>query len=55
MCIPQPIIPVCAPLQPVTVLWSSSADIIEVLYIRYLNGQVTEAFELWALADDGVH
>ena len=52
--IPQPIIPVRAPPQPVTVLWSGSADVIKVLYICCLNGWVPEAFELWALADDGV-
>ena len=54
MRIPQPIIHVRAPPQPVTVLWSGSAAVIEVPYIRCLNGQVPEAFELWALADDGV-
>ena len=54
MRIPQPIIPVRAPPQPVTVLWSGSADVIKVPYIHCLNGQVPEAFELWALADDGV-
>ena len=54
MRIPQPIIPVRAPPQPVTVLQSGSADVIEVPYIRCLNGQVPEAFELRALADDGV-
>ena len=30
------------------------ADVIEVLYIRCLHGQVPNAFELWALADNGV-
>ena len=54
MRIPQPIIPVHAPPQTVTVLWSGSADVREVPYILYLNGRVSEAFELWALADDGV-
>ena len=54
MRIPQPIIPVRACLQPITVLWSGSGDLIEVLYIRCLNGRWPEAFELWALADDGV-
>ena len=54
MCIPQPITPFHAPPQPVTVLWSRSADVIEVPYILCLNGQVPEAFELWALADNGV-
>ena len=54
MCIPQPIIPVCAPPQLVTVLRSGSADLIEVPYIRCLNRRVPEDFELWALANDGV-
>ena len=49
------IIPVRSSLQPVTVLRSGSADLIEVPYIRCLNGRVPEAFELWALADDGFH
>ena len=52
--IPQPIILVRAPLQPVTVLWSGSADALKVPYICCLNGRVPEAFELWALADDRV-
>ena len=55
MRIPQPIIPVRAPPQPVTVLWSGSADVIEVPYIRCLNGRVPEDFELWDLAKDGVY
>ena len=54
MRIPQTIIPVRAPPQPFTVLWSGSSDVIEILYICCLNGQVPEAFEIWALADDGV-
>ena len=55
MRIPQPTIPVRAPSQPVTVLWYDSADVIEVTYIRCLHGRVTDAFEVWALAEDGVH
>ena len=54
MHVPQPIIPVRAPPQPVVVLWSGSADVIKVLYICYLNGRVPGAFELWALAEDEV-
>ena len=50
MRIPQPIIPVRSPPQPVTVLWSGSADALEVLYIRCINGQVPKAFEIWDLA-----
>ena len=54
MHIPQPIFPVCAPPQPVTVLWSGSIDALEVPYIQCLNGHVPEAFEVWALAEGGV-
>ena len=54
MCILQPIIPFRAPPQLVTVLHSGIADVIEVPYIRCLNGRVPKAFELWVLADDGV-
>ena len=54
MHIPQPIILYCAPPQPVIILWSGRDDVIEVLYIHCLNGWVPEAFELWALVDDGV-
>ena len=54
MRIPQPIVPVFVTPQSVTVLWSGSADVIGVPYIRCLNGRVPEAFELWVLADDGV-
>ena len=50
----HPIIPVRAPPQPVTVLWSGSADVIEVPYIRCLYGRVPEDFESWSLADNGV-
>ena len=50
----QPIIPFCAPPLPVTVFCSGSTDVIEVLYIRCLNGKVPEAVERWALADDRV-
>ena len=54
MRMPQPTIPICDPLQLVAVIWSVSADAIEVLYIRCHNGRVPEVFELWALADDKV-
>ena len=54
MRIPQTIIPVRAPPQPVTVLCSGSNDKIEVPYIRCLDGRVPECYELWALAEDGV-
>ena len=54
MLIPQPIIPVCTPPQPVTVLRYGSADVIEVAYIRCLHGRVPKAFELWDLTEDGV-
>ena len=48
-------IPVRAPPQLVTVLWYVSADVLEVPYIRCLNMQVPEAFEVWDLDHDGVH
>ena len=54
MRIPQHIIPIRAPPQHVTVLWSGSADVIEVQYISGLNGRLPKAFELWDLAADGV-
>ena len=54
MRIPQPIIPVRSPPQPVTVIWSGSADVLKVPYIRCLDGRVPEAFEVWDLAEDGV-
>ena len=54
MRITQPIVPVRAPPQPVTVLQSGSADVIKVSYIRCLDGRVPEDFELWVLADNGV-
>ena len=49
----QPIIHFRAPPQPVTVLCSGRNVEINVPYILYLDGQVTEAYELWALAEDG--
>ena len=55
MRIPQLIIPVRAPPQPVTVLRSGSADLLKVSCTRCLNGQVPEAFEVWDLAEDGVN
>ena len=54
MRIPHLIIPVRAPLQPVTVIRSGSAVALEVPYILCLNGRVPEAFEVWDLAEDGV-
>ena len=54
MRIPQPIIPFLAPQKLVTVLCSGSADVIEIPYIRCLDGRVPERYELWALAEDGV-
>ena len=52
MRITQPITPVRATPQPVTVLCTGSSDVIEVPYIRCLNGWVPKAFELWALVDN---
>ena len=53
MHITQPIIPFRAFPRHVTVIWSGSADVIKVPYICCLYGQVPEAFEVWALAEDG--
>ena len=52
--VPQPIIPLRAPPQPVQVLCSGKGDEINVPYIRCLDGQVPETYELWALAEDRV-
>ena len=54
MHIPQDIIPLCAPPQPVTVICSVRGDEIEVPYICCIDGRVPEFYELWALAEDGV-
>ena len=54
MCIPQPIVPVCSPLQTVQVLCSGRGGKIDVPYIRCINGQVPKAYELLALAEDGL-
>ena len=54
MRVPQPIIPFRAPPQPVQVLRSGRGGKINVPYIRCLDGRVPEAYELWALADNGV-
>ena len=54
MRMPQLIILVRDPPQPVTVLRSGSADVIEVPYIHCLHGWVPKAFEVWALKEDGV-
>ena len=51
----QPITPFLAPPQPVQVLNYGSSDKIEVPYIRCLDGQVPECYEIWALVEDGVH
>ena len=55
MCVTQPIIPFCAPPQPVQVLRSGRGGEIDVQYIRCLDGRVPEAYELWALAQDEVY
>ena len=54
MRITQSVIPVRASPLPITILWSDSADLLQVPYIRCLNGRMTKAFELWDLAEDGV-
>ena len=52
--LPHPIIPFRVPSQPVQVLCSGRGGEIDVPYILCLDGRVPEAFELWALAEDGV-
>ena len=54
MRVPQPIIPLCAPWQPIQVLLFDRGDKIDVPYIRCLGDWVPEAYELWALDEDGV-
>ena len=54
MCLPQPVIPFRVPLQPVQALCSGRGGEIDVPYIRCLDVRVPKAFEIWALAEDGV-
>ena len=53
MRLPQPIHRVLAHPQPVQVLRSGRGGEINVPYIRCLGGWVSEAYELWDLAEDG--
>ena len=52
--ITQPVIPFRVPLQPVQALRSGRGGEINVPYICCLDSRVPEAYELWALAEDGV-
>ena len=54
MRVPQPIIPFCAPPQPVQVIFSGRGGKIDVPYIRCIEGQVPETYELLDLDEDGV-
>ena len=54
MQIPEPAIPFVVPLHPVQALCSGRGDEIDVPFICCLDGRVIEAFELWAVAEDGV-
>ena len=54
MCIPQTAIPFVVPPHPAQYLCSGRGAKIDVPYICCLDGQVTEAFEPWDLAEDGV-
>ena len=54
MCVPRPIIPLRAPLQPVEVIHSGRGGEIDVLYICCLDNRVPEAYEHCCLAEDGV-
>ena len=51
MRIPQPDIPFVVPPHPVQALRSGRGGEIDVPYIRCLDGQVPEAFELWDLTE----
>ena len=54
MRLPQPITPFRDPSQTVQVIHYGRGGEIDVPYIRCLDGRVLEAFELWALEEDGV-
>ena len=54
MRVPQPIITFRVSPQPVQVLCYGRGGEINVPYIRCLDGQVTETYEIWALTEDGV-
>ena len=54
MCVLQPIIPFCAPPEPVQVICSGRCGEINVPYIRCLDGRLPEAYELWDLTEDVV-
>ena len=54
MRIPQPIIPLRSPSQPVQGFRSGRGCEIDVLYIRCLDSWVPECSELWYLAEDSV-
>ena len=54
MRIPQSVILFRVPPQPVQALRSGRGGEIDVPYIRCLDGLLPEAYELWALAEDGV-
>ena len=54
MRIPQHVIPFCVPPQPAQPLCSGRGGKTDVPYICCLDSQVPEAYELWALAEDGV-
>ena len=51
MRIPQPVISLRVPLQPVQALRSGRGGQIDVPYIRCLDGRMLEAYELWALVE----
>ena len=54
MRIPQPVIIFVVPPHPAQDLRSGRGGKINVPYIRCLDGRVLEAYELWALTEDGV-
>ena len=54
MRITQPVPPFRVPLQPIQALCSGRCGKTNVPYIRCIDGWVPEAYERWALAEDGV-
>ena len=54
MCVPQSIVPLRAPPQPIQVLRSGRGGEIDVPYIHCLDDRVPKTYEFWALAEDRV-
>ena len=54
MRVPQPVISLRVHQQPIQALRSCGGGEIDVPCIRCLDGRVPEAYEIWALTEDGV-